>query len=363
MGIVTNDAAINASGISSRLALLHAQCRITRIFSPEHGITVQGADGLQQQDDRDILTGLPVTSLYSKRLAPSEEALRDIDLVLFDIPDVGARFYTYLWTMTYVMESCAQFNKPLIVLDRPNPIGALLEHAEGPMLDEQHCASFIGRYNIPLKHACTLGELALYFAATRFPGLDIQVEKVDNYRRHHKAGRDFPFIPTSPAIQQLQAAMLYPGTGLLEGVLVNEGRGTDHPFEQFGAPWIDGKALCDALQLTLAHVQVSPIQYRPISGVYADALCQGVSLRITDPQAFMAVSAGITILQTLARIYPEHVQERLYQTHANPSGAKHLDKLLGCPSSFERVCQQESFELDIAQRWHDEIKPFLLYAS
>ena len=200
MGMVTNNAATTAAGVPSRLALLQAPCRITRIFSPEHGISVQGADGLRQLDTRDSVTGLPVTSLYGNKLAPSEEDLRDIDLVLFDIPDVGVRFYTYLWTMTYVMESCAQFNKPLIILDRPNPIGALLEHAEGPMLDEASCTSFIGRFNIPLKHACTLGELALYFAANRFPGLDLQVEKAINYQRHHQAERDFPFIPTSPAI-------------------------------------------------------------------------------------------------------------------------------------------------------------------
>ena len=156
--------------------------------------------------------------------------------------------------------------------------------------------------------------------------------------------------------------MLYPGTGLLEGVLVNEGRGTDKPFEQFGAPWIQETTLCDALQPALAHVQVSPIQYTPISGVYAGALCRGVSLRITEAASFMAVSTGITILQTLARLYPNHLQERLYQTHANPSGEKHLDKLLGTPASFNRICRQASFDLDIEGRWHEEIKPFLLYA-
>lgn len=193
IALVTNNAGKDASGTMTRVALLHQQYKIIRLFSPEHGITVKGDDGVRQQGGRDIVTGLPVVSLYSEKMAPSEEDLRDIDLVLFDIPDVGCRFYTYLWTMTYVMEACSAVGKPFVVLDRPNPIGALLEHAEGPMLDEGQCASFIGRWNIPLKHSCTLGELARYFAAIRLPSLQIEVVKATGYYRHHTALDDFSF--------------------------------------------------------------------------------------------------------------------------------------------------------------------------
>ena len=136
----------------SRVALLKNQFKLVKIFSPEHGISVKGDDGVKQQNVTDTITDLPVVSLYGEKLMPSEEDMQDVDMVLFDIPDIGCRFYTYLWTMTYVMESCAAYNKPFMILDRPNPIGALLEKAEGPMLDEANCSSFIGRWNIPLKH-------------------------------------------------------------------------------------------------------------------------------------------------------------------------------------------------------------------
>jgi uncharacterized protein YbbC (DUF1343 family) len=362
LALVTNNAAMDARGILSRVAMLKHRFKIKRLFSPEHGIDVKGDDGARQFSGEDVVTGLPVTSLYSEKLAPEEEDLADVDLVLFDIPDVGCRFYTYLWTMTYVMEACARLGKPFIVLDRPNPIGALLENAEGPMLDEMHCASFIGRWNIPMKHSCTLGELALYFAATRMPSLQIDVIKVEGYHRYHTSPDAFPFIPTSPAIQDIQTAMLYPGTGLLEGIMLNEGRGTDYPFRQFGAPWINEDEISQGLQAVLQHAEVEPVQYVPKLGVYAFETCKGVKLKITDPAQFKAVSTGITILQTIFRSYPEMVQERFYTTNANPTGAKHLDKLLGYEQAFEKLKMQESPDVDIAEDWLRVMRPYLLYS-
>lgn len=363
IALVTNNAGKDASGTMTRVALLHQQYKIIRLFSPEHGITVKGDDGVRQQGGRDIVTGLPVVSLYSEKMAPSEEDLRDIDLVLFDIPDVGCRFYTYLWTMTYVMEACSAVGKPFVVLDRPNPIGALLEHAEGPMLDEGQCASFIGRWNIPLKHSCTLGELARYFAAIRLPSLQIEVVKATGYYRHHTALDDFSFVPTSPAIQDIHTAMLYPGTGLLEGIHVNEGRGTELPFSQFGAPWMNADELCEAIRNEVKLLRVEPVDYMPSSGVYALETCHGVRLSIIDPLNYKAVSTGITILQTVLRMYRERVLERLYLTHANPTGEKHLDKLLGYEHAFMKLKNQESPDINVASEWYRTMKPYLLYGN
>jgi uncharacterized protein YbbC (DUF1343 family) len=361
IAFVTNNAATTSNGILSRVALLKNQFNLIKLFSPEHGISVKGEDGVKQNNITDTLTGLPVISLYGDKLRPSEEDLQDIDLVLFDIPDIGCRFYTYLWTMTYVMEACAAYNKPLIVLDRPNPIGALLEMTEGPMLDEKHGSSFIGRWNIPLKHACTLGELAIYFSATRLPSLQIEVIRAKNYRRHQTAVHDFTFIPTSPAIQNINSAMLYPGTGLLEGLMVNEGRGSDKPFEQFGAPWIREQELCDYLLAGLKHVDITPIQYIPGSGVYANELCKGVSLFINKPDSFKAVSTGIAILLTLIKLFPKEIKERFYITTANPRGERHLDKLLGYENALARLKQEHLPEIGVKESWHQIIQPYLLY--
>jgi uncharacterized protein YbbC (DUF1343 family) len=230
-GLVTNNAAKTSQGILSRVALLHAGFNITRLFSPEHGLTAQGEDGVYQTDSIDPLTLLPVTSLYGDHLMPTAEDMADIDMLLFDIPDIGCRFYTYLWTMTYVMEACALNNKPLIIPDRPNPIGGDMKKAEGPMLDEKNCSSFIGRWDIPIRHSCTLGELATFFSVTRKIDVDLSVIKSHNWNRNKLASENnYTFVPASPAISSIETALCYPGTGLLEGININEGRGSGKAF-------------------------------------------------------------------------------------------------------------------------------------
>jgi uncharacterized protein YbbC (DUF1343 family) len=363
LALVTNDAARTATGEYSRAALLKQNLQLIKLFSPEHGIAVKGKDGAAQQNNTDALTALPVISLYSSKLAPSAEDLKDADLVLFDIPDVGCRFYTYLWTMTHVMEACAANNKPLLILDRPNPIGAMVEKAEGPMLDETNCSSFIGRWNIPLKHGCTPGELALYFAATKLPELTMDVIKVENYHRRQNALHDFLFIPTSPAIQTIETALLYPGTGLFEGVNVNEARGTDEPFRQFGAPWINENELTDALQQKqLMGIAVKPASFKAVTCPYAGETCCGVELIITDPLQLMAVQNGVTILQTIAGLYPSHFNDRLYPTAANPTGEKHLDKLLGVQNAFQKLISNHEFALPVSHKWKQLMEQYLLYS-
>ena len=183
IALVTNDAARTSDGIISRIALLKHGFKLVKLFSPEHGLTASGADGAYQNHHIDEVTNLPVFSLYGDRLAPAEKDFDDIDIVLFDIPDVGCRFYTYLWTMTHVMEACALYNNEFIVADRPNPISGNISFAEGPLLDEENCSSFIGRWAIPVRHSCTLGELAGYFAATKIRSLHLNVIPVKDWQR------------------------------------------------------------------------------------------------------------------------------------------------------------------------------------
>ncbi|MBK8952665.1 MAG: DUF1343 domain-containing protein [Chitinophagaceae bacterium] len=362
IAMVTNNAASTFSGEKSRGALLKNGFQLIKFFSPEHGIAVTGADGAYQRHTTDMLTSLPVISLYGDVLAPDAAALQDVDAVLFDIPDVGCRYYTYLWTMTNVMEACAACHKPLIILDRPNPTGALLHKTEGPMLDETHCTSFIGRWNIPLKHCCTLGELAQYFAATRTTNLQLHIIKAKGYQRHHLAGIDFPFVPTSPAIQNVHAAMLYPGTGLLEGVNICEARGTEFPFSMCGAPWINGEKLASAIQeQSLPGIEAVAVQYTPSSGIYTGIECRGVKWRVTDVASFNAVQTGLALLQTVHHLYPQHLQERLYKTVANPSGEGHLDKLLGVQNALIKIQKDDGFVMDVKAEWKKMIGDYLLY--
>lgn len=354
--LVTNNAAFTSDGILSRMALKRNGFNLIKIFSPEHGISVKGADGVYQYHQTDIASGLPIISLYGDRLTPSVEDLADIDVVLFDIPDVGCRFYTYLWTMTYVMEACTLYNKQFIVLDRPNPISGNLNMAEGPMLDEANCSSFIGRWSIPIRHSCTLGELALYFTDKKFKILDVKVVTAKNWERHQISEN---FHPTSPAIQNIKTALVYPGMGLLEGINVNEGRGTDKPFIQFGAPWINAEGL--KMELKNKGVDLRDCSYVPTESFYKNEKCFGLEVNTIKKEVFHPVAFGIELIRTLIKLYPEHVQQRAYVTNVNPTGENHLDRLLGIKDSFELLRSGHSLQTNISQSWRDEIAPFLLY--
>jgi uncharacterized protein YbbC (DUF1343 family) len=362
--LVTNNAATTSAGVVSSIALRKESTDLIRIFSPEHGLEAKGEDGVRQNDGVDPVTGLPVISLYGDRLAPSKKDLDDVDAVLFDIPDVGCRFYTYLWTMTYVMEACAEFNKPLFILDRPNPIGGDLHLVEGPMLDEINCSSFIGRWSIPIRHGCTLGELARYFAATHVKNCELQIVKIKNWNRQEPVEEgSWLFIPPSPAIQNKETVLFYPGMGLLEGVNVNEGRGTPFPFLAFGAPWIKAAQMQEAfMQLQLPGAISEPYSYIPISGLHAEEFCHGLRLTITDANAFRPVQTGFKLIQLITRLYADSCKERLYITRANPTGKDHLDKLTGIHHSFEKV-RSGGFEgsLSVASDWRSRISPYLLY--
>ncbi len=363
IALVTNNAAFTSRGARSRVALLKNGFELVKLFSPEHGLTASGADGAFQQNSIDELTGLPVISLYGDHFAPTEKDLADIDIVLFDIPDVGCRFYTYLWTMTHVMESCAAFNKPFIITDRPNPISGNMELAEGPMLDEKHYSSFIGRWSIPIRHSCTLGELARYFAATKIKSLDWQVIPVTNWDRNQMADKaGWSFTPTSPAIRDITTALLYPGMGLLEGINVNEGRGTDKPFRVCGAPWINGKYLQEAfMEKNCAGISCQPVSYRPEEGLYAGQDCNGLEFFVTDANSFRPVATGIVLLKSINELYAKRVEGRLYKTLANKAGRGHLDRLVGVENIFLKIKNGDIIKTVVADEWAGRMEPFLLY--
>jgi uncharacterized protein YbbC (DUF1343 family) len=361
IGLVTNDAATTLDGKPGRMALLEKQYNIIKLFSAEHGIKREGEDGTFQQGAVDTLTGLPVISLYGDKLAPDESDMADLDLLLIDLPDVGCRFYTYLWTMTHVMEACAAYGKTLVIANRPNPIGADLEKAEGPWLNEINCASFTGRWNIPLKHGCTLAELARYFIKEKKIKLPVQVQAMQGYQRNFIAGHDFPFTSSSPAITSPATALFYPGTGLLEGINVNEGRGSAAPFLICGAPWMHNEAVKENMMQQAAGYYCSMLQYTPGSGIYAGTSCNGLQFHLTDPALLMAVHTGIQLLQTIIQLHPQEATERLYTTVANPSGQQHLDRLLGVPRAFQQLKEGTGISTDLHNQWKEKIQPFLLY--
>lgn len=368
LGLLTNHAATTREGTPAREALLRHGFGLQVIFSPEHGLDVQGADGAAMEDGKDWLTGLPVKSLYRQSFAPDRDDVKSLDRIIFDVPDVGARFYTYLWSLTYLMEACATAGKPLVVLDRPNPISGLLELAEGPMLEEEQ-SSFIGRWPIPIRHSCTLGELALYFNATFKIGVDLEVIACSGWERSQfQPNWGTPFVATSPAIRQFEAMVLYPGLCLLEATNICEGRGTSLPFMQFGAPWMDGSRVAKTLyDLSLDDVSLEPVRFTPDAGKLAGIACNGVRCYLTDTPHFQPVYWGLLLIKIIKDLYPNDFCWATYPTLANPSGTNHLNKLLGIPNS-EAIFNlpMPAFLSTITrftqvQTWNNRISNYLLY--
>jgi uncharacterized protein YbbC (DUF1343 family) len=332
IGLVTSDVARTAStGRTSRIALHEAGYQIVHLFGPEHGLAGNAEDGAKVTDAVDVATGLPVTSLYGEKLRPTPETLADLDVMMFDIPDVGARFYTYIWTLSHVMEACADAGKPVYVLDRPNPIGGDLDAAEGPGLDEAAVSSFVGRWDIPVRYSLTIGELARVFKSQRRLDVDLQVVPLGGWnRRMHWPQTGLDFVPPSPAMTSYQTALIYPGTCLIEGTNLSEGRGTDSPFELIGAPWMDGARVAAAFnELKLEGIVAAEAIFTPTGRKHAGQRCGGVRLKITNPARFRPVRAGMHLIAQVIRLHPEEFQWLPYPTAANQRGLQHFDRLIG----------------------------------
>ena len=213
-------------------------------------------------------------------MAPAPETLTDLDLMLFDIPDIGARFYTYVWTLSHVMEACAAAGLPLWVLDRPNPLGGRLADAEGPLLDEVHISTFVGRWRMPVRHSLTVGELARLWQTNRLPDLDLRVVQAGDWRRGEDIrDLDLPFIPPSPNMPSFDAAVVYPGTCLFEGTNLSEGRGTSNPFQLIGAPWLDAPAVAERVNdEELPGMLVRTVEFVPQASKFRGQQCRGIMI-------------------------------------------------------------------------------------
>jgi uncharacterized protein YbbC (DUF1343 family) len=306
IGLITNVAGIDSRG-RNNIDLLKADARIrlTTLFAFEHGLRGDAPAGQAIASGTDAKTGLPVYSLYGDVREPTAEMLRDVDVLMYDVQDVGARPYTRVSTMALSMKAAAAKGIPFAVLDRPNPIGGTI--VEGPVLDPAF-ASFVGMYPIPLRHGMTVGELARLYNERFGIGATLYVVPVAGWRRDMMLdATGLPYIPPSPNLRRLEAAILYPGTVLLEGTNISEGRGTEHPFEQTGAPWMQPDAVIREMNaLTLPGVRFEAVQ------IHVDAdgrrfpgeTIPGVRLVVTDRGSYRAVRTAMLLIDTVHRLYP-----------------------------------------------------------
>jgi uncharacterized protein YbbC (DUF1343 family)/CubicO group peptidase (beta-lactamase class C family) len=314
VGLVTNHTGRSRDGATA-IDLLHGAkgVQLAALFSPEHGI--RGILDASVPSSVDQQTGLPIYSLYGETRRPSEAMLNGLDAIVIDLQDIGARFYTYMTTMAYVMEEAAKRRVAVVVLDRPNPINGF--QFEGPLLDKAQLG-FTGYFPMPVRHGLTLGELARLFNGENGIGADLTVVEMKNWRRDDWFDETgLPWINPSPNMRNLVQATLYPGIGAIEGTNLSVGRGTDTPFEQIGAPWIDGVQLAETLnQRRLPGIRFYPVRFTPSASKYANEECQGVFMIVTDRAALRPVRVGLEIAAALNRLYGAKFQleaaERLF---------------------------------------------------
>ncbi|HKC85265.1 MAG TPA: exo-beta-N-acetylmuramidase NamZ domain-containing protein, partial [Blastocatellia bacterium] len=304
VGLITNQTGRDRDG-DSTIDLLHKApgVKLVALFSPEHGI--RGAlDQANISNSTDEKTGLPIYSLYGETKAPTAEMLKEIDTLVFDIQDVGARFYTYISTLELALEASAKNKKSFVVLDRVNPING--QDVEGPLADPDKL-SFTAPHPIPIRHGMTAGELALLFNKERNINADLHVMRVADWRRSQWFdSTGLPWINPSPNMRSLTEATLYPGVCLLEPTNVSVGRGTDTPFEVIGAPWINGRKLAEALNnAKLPGVRFVPVRFTPKSSVHKDAECGGVNIIVTNRDLFEPVITGLEMAAQLRKLFPK----------------------------------------------------------
>jgi len=359
LGIIANHTAYSSDG-KFIVDVFRGMAGVTvvALFSPEHGLWGKEQAGEKVDGYKDPVYNLPVYSLYGQTRKPTPEMLRGIDALVFDIQDIGARFYTYVYTMSLAMEAAAENGKTFVVLDRPNPINGVC--VEGNILDPA-LASFVGLHPIPVRHGMTVAELAEMFneegwlARHTFGGLaggvkaNLLVIPMEGWRRrmwYDETG--LRFIKPSPNMPDLETAALYPGLCLLEGTNVSEGRGTDKPFRQFGAPWIDSQLLAERLNhLNLPGMRFEPTKFTPTGSKYQGQTCHGVRIVITDRDRLEAYRSGVGIVDEIHRLYPGTFEWN----------AGHFDRLCGTSTIRNAITSGSSLN-ELTNKWQPALESF-----
>ncbi|WP_436912376.1 exo-beta-N-acetylmuramidase NamZ family protein [Halosimplex marinum] len=357
VGLITNPSGVD-SRLRSTIDLLaaHDDIDLRRLFGPEHGIRGRAKAGEHVEDGVDEQTGLPVSSLYGETRRPTAEMLSDVDTLVYDMQDVGVRYYTLVYTLAYAIEGAAEHDTRIVVLDRPNPVAPLAP--DGNRVPNEH-SSFVGNYRLPVIHGLTVGELARYFDGAFGMGADLDVVELGGWSReqwYDETG--LPWVPPSPNMPSLETAILYPGTCLFEGTTLSEGRGTARPFKLLGAPWVDAEAWAATLtDLDLAGVGFRPAYFTPRYQKHEGERVEGVQVHLRDRDAVRPLDVGLSLLVSAFRDYPDSEWRTFDDGHF-------VDRLAGGPALRERVDAMADDEPiadvvdDVRSSWRDDLESF-----
>lgn len=356
LGLICNPTSVTPDLVHASEALHRARAfRLVALFGPEHGIWADAQDLVEVDDTRDPRTGLPVHSLYGRTRVPTESMLTGVDTLVFDVQDVGSRYYTFIYTMLHAMEACAAHGRRLVVLDRPNPLGG--ETVDGNLLDPRF-VSFVGLHPLLTRHGLTVGELALLFRKERGLDVDLEVVRMRGWRRSmtfEETG--LPWVMPSPNMPTPDTAVVYPGGCLVEGTNLSEGRGTTRPFELVGAPWLDPWKLAEALEAErLPGVLFRPVFFTPTFQKHAGRLCGGVQVSVTDRRRF---SAWLTYL--LLIVHARRQDERRFAWRDPPYEYEHVKRPIDilCGTDRIRLAIESGTPLRrLAPGWKDDVRRF-----
>ncbi|MGN7763297.1 exo-beta-N-acetylmuramidase NamZ family protein [Paenibacillus sp. 22594] len=365
IGLVTNPTGITADFRSTvEVCRGLASSRLTALFACEHGIYGQHQAGVRFGDEFDAVLGIPVYSLYGEQKTPVSYMLEGLDTIVFDVQDLGVRFYTYLSTLLYVMEACAEHGISLLVLDRPSPLGGT--GCEGGLLQEGY-ESMVGAWTMPIRTGITIGEFARMANDRKGLHCDLDVIPLAGWRREMEfTDTGLPWMLPSPNMPTIETVRVYGGTCFFEGTNLSEGRGMTIPFQWIGAPWLDGACLADAMRKhELPGVHFHPLHATPAFSKHQGELCGGVRLFVTDPQRYEAVHTGLTLLHEVSTLYPEHFE---WLTPPEGRARYFIDLLTGGEKVRRSIGTVEGLQA-IAEEWRrDSAKwlvmrqPYLLYS-
>jgi len=354
VGVVVNPASVNRHIEATLDLLLRHGVQVKVIFGPQHGLYAETQANMEEWEGfHDARTGLPVYSLYGKVRKPQPEMLKEIDTLVFDLPDVGARYYTFIWTLGLCMQACVAQEKRIVILDRPNPINGI--KVEGPVIDPEF-SSFMGMYPIAVRHGMTVGELALLFNDEFGIKCQLEVVKMEGWRR----GMWFddtrlPWVIPSPNMPTLDTATVYPGMCLFEGTNLSEGRGTTRPFEIFGAPWLDPYLLKEMLEKeNFPGVFFRPLSFIPTFNKWKDELCRGIQIHVTDRAHFLPFEIALAIVKYSQELHPDS-----FRWSAPPYEYEEKKLPFDIIAGTDRLRKMMNKELkDICLSWQKELEEF-----
>ena len=368
VGLLIHPASINRKfEYAVNIFLRYRKLELKVVFGAQHGIRGETQDNMVEWEgffDKKI--GLPVYSLYGHTRKPDPSMLNDIDVLVIDLQDVGSRYYTFIWTMELCMQACQEMNKSIVILDRPNPITGQI--IEGTVLDIEY-TSFVGQRPLPIRHGMTIGEIGNYLYNEFYPSLDFYVITMKGWKRNMWFNETkMPWVMPSPNMPTLDTATVYPGTCLLEGTNLSEGRGTTRPFEIFGAPFIEPDALVKQLKaLKLPGVLFRPVYFKPTFQKYVGEVCGGAQIHIINRSLFKPFRTGVAIIKTIHNLYPEQFEWRQppyeYEREKMPidilSGTNRLRKDIEAGTNLNKM--EEWWEEQLLQFQKRIRKHYLIY--